>query len=160
MTTKNKKLEIAAGIVGGIYALFHVVLAIVVIVMIATAGEVNWAGMGILVVVMYPIVKFLMFAIPVLLMTVAVVCIALVLLPLRFNSPSSLRKIAVTTIVLLVIRMLFDVNFVFGFIVNGFRDGDYLLAILTVALVLLTIAWFILNVIKAIIYKKDGRNNE
>ena len=88
----------------------------------------------------------------------AIWCVAAIIIPLRAESVKTIRRVAIANIVFLVLRMIIDVNFVFGFIVNGFRDGDYLRAILTILFIILTITWFVLNIIRAKIYKNKDRN--
>lgn len=157
MAEKNKKLEIASAIVGGLYAAIHIALAVIFITEARISGEVNTEGMGIFV-FFYFWLQILIVSIAIDTTAFAIWCVAAIIIPLRAESVKTIRRVAIANIVFLVLRMIIDVNFVFGFIVNGFRDGDYLRAILTILFIILTITWFVLNIIRAKIYKNKDRN--
>ena len=158
MPEKNKKIEIASAIVGGIYAAVHVVVAVILIMSVATSGGINTEGMGIVALFLYAVMVFAV-AVTVVATAFAIWCLISVISAARAEDLPKVRIIAIITCIVLAFRMLFDVNFVFGFIVNGFRDGNYLLSILTILYIILTLTWFVLNIIRAKIYKvKKGEN--
>lgn len=159
MAEKNKKLEIASAIVGGIYAAINAIPAMHLVAEAASSGGVNTEGTGILALFLYS-VQFIGFMFVFAAVAFAIVCLALVILPLVYKNPSARRKIAIAACILLSFRMLIDICFVFGIVVNGFRDGDYLIAIMTILSAILTIAWFVLNIIRAKIYKVGKGENQ
>lgn len=159
MTEKNKKLEIASAIVGGLYAAIHVVLAVGLSGGAAVFGDISTAGMGIVAIFFYAFTYIaVIFAIAA--VAAAIWCVAVVIIPLRTKSVTTVRRVAISAIVLLILRMLIDINFVFGFVVNGFRYGDYLRAIITILFIILTLTWFVLNIIRIKIYKTKRKNYE
>lgn len=159
MTQKNKKLEIASGIVGGVYALVHMILAAGLFGEAAILGGTSTEGMGIIVLFFYSI-QFVAVLFAIAAAAAAVWCVAAVIIPLRTQNVKTVRRVAISVIVLLVLRMIIDVNFIFGFVVNGFRDGDYLLAILSILYIVLTLGWFVLNIIRTKIYKVKKDSNQ
>ena len=152
MTAKNKKLEITSGIVGGLYAAIHVIVAIILITGAATSGGINTEGLGILVFFLIPL---LVFAVGLVIVSavLAIWSVASVVLPMRAQNVGTIRKVAIVTSILLAIKMFIEVNFIFGIVVRGFREGNYLRAILTILFIILSVVWFVLNIIRAKIYK-------
>lgn len=162
MKTKNKPIEIAAAIIGGIFAAIHIIVAVYAIIVLKdpnywqlqkpTAS--SFLGPGLLFVVFAEFVgKTLGFMFAVLTIGVAVFLLAAEILPLCFNNTKALRIISIVTSCLLAYLMLLEVSLFFGEAVRGFRDGNFLSGMLTTVFLLLGMGWFALSVTKAVIYK-------
>ena len=159
MAEKNKKLEIASAIVGGIYAAVHIALAAVLFAATAAYRGVTIKDMGLAIIFLYS-VQFVVYIFALSAALFSIWCVAAVIIPLCSKSAATVRRVAVTNIIFLALRIFIDVNFVFAFIVNGFRYGDYLRALLTILSIILTVTWLVLNIIRAKIYKVGKGENQ
>ena len=159
MRERNKKLEITSAIVGGIYTAVHVVVAIYIIIGLVDPSI--WqlqapdpAMASIIVVFVAWAAKAFSVLIAFFTIGIAVLLLTAEILPLCFKSTNALRVIAILTCLLLTDILLLELILFFGGAIREFRDGNHLSSLLTTGFLLLGIAWFVLNIIKSVIYKK------
>lgn len=157
MMVKSKPLEIASGIVG---VLFAAAFAVIVFLQIVKITSIDWntegaENAGILVFLISLPMKIMLDIIAIAISLLAVYYIVSAVLPIFLRKISALRVFAIITSILLALEIITQSDNIFKYIFDGFRNGNYLYAMLSIAFAVLTLAYFLLNVTKAVIYKKQ-----
>lgn len=147
----NKKIRISCGVIGTLFSLAHLALAIYLIcVMVKGKLDLSEYGIAGLVIAVFAVIGIIL--------AIAVVIVASALglyyLPASMvtifaKSDKAVRIFSIINCVFIAFELLIEITFIFGTIVNGFRNGNYLAAFGGITLFFATVSWFALNIILA-----------
>ena len=153
MTARNKQIEIASAIIGGIFTAIHVAVAIYLILWLSDPSFWSIQSTGFAALFEVP-AKAIFFLGVVGVFGIALLLIAAEILPFCFNGVKAQRVIAIVTSSLLGGVGFFEATIFIGNVAEGLRGGNYATALLILAFFALAAGWFALNITKAIIYKQ------
>ena len=150
---KNIPVEILAGLTGLLVAAAHVLLVVYVIMAIGDPNIWDIEKLGILTIFLMPVqIVFIMLV--AFTGIIALFAIIFAIVPMCLKNTTALRVVAIITSVLVAIELVILCLVTYDMIVSGFQNGDYTTAMISLGAIALAFVWFLLNVIKAIIYRK------
>ena len=149
----NKKLNIASGVIGTVFAAAHIALVIYFICnFVVGNGAFDFGDYGIagLAVAFFAVIlKFIMMAVVVIVAFAGLFYLASSMVTIFVKSDKPRRVFSIINSVFLSIETFVEVTFVFGIIVRGFREGNFLSAFAAAAVFITTVSWLVLNIIVA-----------
>ena len=154
---QNKALNISSGVIGTLFAAAHLAFAVYLIRFMLADGltDLNGSGQEMLIVgFFFILVEFVAIAAVIGMAFFGLFYIASSMVTIFAKHGKTIRVFAIINCVFISLETLEEVNFIFGMIVRGFRDGNYLSAFAGTAIFLTTVTWLVLNIILARKYKK------
>ena len=154
---QNKALNISSGVIGTLFAAAHLALAVYLIRFMLADGltDLNGSGPEMLIVgFFFVLVEFIAIAAVVGIAFFGLFFLASSMVTIFVKHGKTIRVFAIINCVFIALETLEEINFIFGIIVRGFRDGNYLSAFAGIMIFLTTVTWLILNIILAQKYKK------
>lgn len=150
---KNIPVEIFAGLTGLLVAAAHVLLVVYVIMAIGEPDIWDVESMGILTLFLMPVqIVFIMLV--AITGIIAIFAIVFAIVPMCLKNTTALRVVAIITSVLVAIELVILCLVTYDMIASAFQNGDYTTAMIPIGAIALAFIWFLLNVIKAIIYRR------
>ena len=149
---QNKALNISSGVIGTLFAAAHLALAAYLIRSMFADGitDLNGSGPEMLIVgFFFLLVEFVAIAAVIGITFAGLFYLASSMVTIFAKSNRARRVFAIINCVFISLEILEEVSFIFGTIVRGFRDGNYLSAFAGIMIFLTTVTWLVLNIILA-----------